>query len=62
MNVNKIQEAYGLRNNIAEYLSIVRTSKDFKEYENKKAFLKSVCRSSEEYEKAIKCLADIMEI
>ena len=53
---------YGLPQPIVRYLSNVTQSGDYREYENHKKNLFKLCSSSEEYERANKCLVEMMTI
>ncbi len=62
MSVQDIVDNYRLKPELARVLSVAVPSNDFREYENHKRRLQNCCSSSKEYQIAIQCLIDLMEI
>ena len=61
MKKDYIRKKYGLaRDSLIEYLSLIKSSKNSKDYTIREEMLRKVCRSNEEYDRATKCLLDIL--
>jgi len=61
---DKIVRDYNVKKIVAEYLSLIYPAEfqDWSGYEEAKGFLGEICDSTEEYEKANRCLVDILNL